>query len=722
MARRPRPRNGSCTTWPSMCRPAGYDSCLGRAAHAFGVDGLYTKGMVGASAQLIYAPLYNAFNPSLPPLPSRLHLPGNLIADAIAAARNTDNSSDLYVAAGGRLYSCRRQPEGWRDRSAGRIEIRCSPPRDRCMRLPPTAPSLSGTQQQRPGILSPLSARPAGTVHRVDRAAADDDRRRCGLAIHRPWLQRQHFFRALRRQACSSSSNSPTTGLWSQRHITLPPSATTKPATPIHSYTTHVQVTDANGQAAANVSVKLTATNVISVYINHLYYIVGPSPIEVTTDVRGTVTIVEATTSLAGTRYQASIASQPAVAVNTMDTAWQRTANGTSVDSLTAAKIVNRDGSTRDFIPGGTSPADLQRVAYSNQSLAQSYNGLVNKPPPTMAQPVPRALAASRGDALAAQGFIDGILVGIGDLGPVAGDRHRGSGPPDRGCRRGRLAPRGGDRRGGLSRHPGLRESGRGGGHLDLQCHQDRGPGHHPVSRIPVRVAGHPGHPQGAQEPVPVPRQAGHRRESNDQGRCQPGVRAAGRPDRELGEHPGLHSDTRRHRRRHPPAAGQNSAPATPRHPSLPRWLRGQLEQSVAGRPGRSGVRRSDQPAGSGRRSARRRRGRDQDGHHRPVQQPQRQRRHQEVPGYRRRHGSEVRGERAGHAAGRVRPADGRHDPHPDRQAGHSYFVLAVQGAYSGRTVIPRRDLSDCGYPGHPHHRLPPARHRSRKATRSPRV
>lgn len=89
---------------PIDVEATGYDLCLGRAAHAFGVDGLYTKGTVGPSAQLIYAPLYNVFSPGMSVLPARLHLPGGLIADAIAAARNPDNSSDLYVAAAGGLY------------------------------------------------------------------------------------------------------------------------------------------------------------------------------------------------------------------------------------------------------------------------------------------------------------------------------------------------------------------------------------------------------------------------------------------------------------------------------------------------------------------------------------------------------------------------------------------------------------------------------------------
>jgi hypothetical protein len=125
---------------------------------------------------------------------------------------------------------------------------------------------------------------------------------------------------------------SPTTKLWNSRNITLPPAATTQPATAIHSYTTHIQVTDASGLQAPNVAVTLTATNVTSVYVNHLYYLIGPSPIQLTTDALGTITIVETTSSLTATRYQISVASQAEIAVNTLDTAWQRNAKYTTTD------------------------------------------------------------------------------------------------------------------------------------------------------------------------------------------------------------------------------------------------------------------------------------------------------------------------------------------------------------------------------------------------------
>lgn len=48
--------------------PGKYSSCLGRRAGQF-VDGLYTTGQVGGSAQFMYQPLYNVFNPNVPACP-----------------------------------------------------------------------------------------------------------------------------------------------------------------------------------------------------------------------------------------------------------------------------------------------------------------------------------------------------------------------------------------------------------------------------------------------------------------------------------------------------------------------------------------------------------------------------------------------------------------------------------------------------------------------------
>jgi hypothetical protein len=89
-------------------------SCLGRCRGGWDVDGLYLAGRIDGEAQLLYAPLYNPFNPMQPRWARHLDIPGKAAADAIAACRNQDNTSDLYVAANGALYyfSASNQNEG----------------------------------------------------------------------------------------------------------------------------------------------------------------------------------------------------------------------------------------------------------------------------------------------------------------------------------------------------------------------------------------------------------------------------------------------------------------------------------------------------------------------------------------------------------------------------------------------------------------------------------
>lgn len=89
-------------------------SCLGRCRGGWDVDGLYLAGQAGGAGQLLYAPLYNPFNPLQPRWARQLEIPGKRAAEALAACRNADNTSDLYVAAHGALYyfSATNQHEG----------------------------------------------------------------------------------------------------------------------------------------------------------------------------------------------------------------------------------------------------------------------------------------------------------------------------------------------------------------------------------------------------------------------------------------------------------------------------------------------------------------------------------------------------------------------------------------------------------------------------------
>lgn len=81
-----------------------YASCLGRSQGGWKVDGLYLAGRIGDTAQLIYAPLYHPFSPSMPATPRRLALPDDRAAGTIAACRNADNTASLFATSGGALY------------------------------------------------------------------------------------------------------------------------------------------------------------------------------------------------------------------------------------------------------------------------------------------------------------------------------------------------------------------------------------------------------------------------------------------------------------------------------------------------------------------------------------------------------------------------------------------------------------------------------------------
>jgi hypothetical protein len=388
---------------------AGDDSCLGRSVGARGADGIYTKGVVGSSPQLNYTPVFNVYG-STSPSPSRFSLPGGLISDAIAAARNPDNTSDLYVAAQGGLYwfASNNQKDG----ATGEL-VMTSPLLAAVRNLYAytadgsiTVWGLNGDDQVF-YLTCPVGQQLTASSWNVPLAILGQ------VDAISPFIDRNYsanMFFAHSASGLVKVVKSPTTGLWSSSNITLAPTAATQPPAAIHSYTTHIQVTDGNGNRAPNVPVTLTATNVTSVYINNLYYLVGPSPIQVTTDMLGTITIVELAESLAGTRYLVSVASQPQIAVNTMDTAWQRNAQYTTVASLQSAQIVNRDGSTTNFVPSNTSQQDLETVAQSNQCLAQAYSKLSSDPAPQ----APAAWAS----AVSAQGLLDAdsILVDFGDL------------------------------------------------------------------------------------------------------------------------------------------------------------------------------------------------------------------------------------------------------------------------------------------------------------------
>jgi hypothetical protein len=351
-----------------------YSSCLGRR-YAQYVDGLYTIGRVDGSPQFQYQPLYNVFNPKVPPSPSLYQLPGGAVPEAVAACRNPDDSTDLYITAAGTLYrlGSRQQQNG-----AVAAPVLSSPRLNGVREL---FAESNGTEVTVWGLNGSnevfYTAAAANQVGSGALAWSNPLPILTGVEQVSPYLDRANrvntFFAHTGRNQLTKAVKSPDTGLWNTWQITLDPPNPNAPAEAFSSYTTRIEVTDTDtGQPAVGVPLTLTAMDVTAAYIDYGYYVLGPSPIQVTTDQTGAVTVVEPVTALAGTRLTAT-AGAAVLDINPMDHAFAKASALTTPAALTAAVITAPDGSTTPLIPPGTDPGLLRAVATGNTQLAQAY-------------------------------------------------------------------------------------------------------------------------------------------------------------------------------------------------------------------------------------------------------------------------------------------------------------------------------------------------------------
>ena len=382
-----------------------YISCLGRKGNqeSYPVDGIYTAGQVGDRAQLIYAPLYNVFDTSQAPNPDRLTLPTNLIPSAIAACRNADNTSDLYAVAGNTLFhfAAANQGDGAVavavaqndlfagvrnlfafDTGEGSVMVWGLNADDQIFYT--TCPQ--GQQESRAAWSYPLPIM-------------------SGVEQLSPFVNRAYsansFFAHTGENKLIKAVKSPHTTMWNRREITLPPPMTTTPAQKYSSYTTQILVHDENNLPLGGVPISISASNVVSVHINHLYYVLSPTPIHVQTDPFGSLIMVEGVHTLAGTRYTIEIEGAT-VTINPMDKAFQKAMTLNSAGALQQATL---PGTARRLVPPDAGDDDLRQVATGLDMLSQAYT----------------SLSASAGAAFAAAPAVhfqnlEGTLVDVGDL------------------------------------------------------------------------------------------------------------------------------------------------------------------------------------------------------------------------------------------------------------------------------------------------------------------
>ena len=426
------PSKSNGTYWvrhdvPVDIESGNYQSCVGRKVKT-SVDGVYTMGKSGTSAQLVYVPIINAFG-SGPPTPSRLSLPGGIAASAIAAARNEvtnptlHGTTNLYAIGNSTLY-CFDAQEQRIDGVVGASVL--------------TNAILAGTSQliamthdgvttlwgrNRSDVVYYTSCStekahvsgswsiPIPILTGIENISAYVNRNDGGNTIFAAGggkLQKLV-------QATATSSK-----LWQVQAITLA-AQSTQPSLSFKSYTTTLQLSNANNIPAQGVSVALSAKSRTPVYINGLYYTLGQVPLNVSTNNNGSLTIVEAITNINGAILAVSAGGAATVSINPMEKTFNKLATLNTKESLKSAAIpqgtkaggVMGPAQSKPFVSASISDDDLSAAAGSMGVLKQAYDGLNSPKVPSAVSR--KALAAPTKSLFSVPG-LDSIEAGAGDL------------------------------------------------------------------------------------------------------------------------------------------------------------------------------------------------------------------------------------------------------------------------------------------------------------------
>jgi hypothetical protein len=341
-------------TLPFDVEQGTYSSCIGRVAHGM-IDGIYTAGTVQSAPQLAYVPMFNLFGDAAP-MPTRLTLPGQTPATAIASMRNLDKFSalygttDLYAIGRSTLYRWAAD-EQLKDGTAGKPIM--------------TNGLLSGTDSltamTHDGIVTLFGKNGSNTVYytscpvlkladsqawsipvpvlsNVERIASFCNVRDGGNTVFAAGGNR--IQRVI--QATNTESK-----IWQSQPITLsaPPQ---QKALSFKSYTTTIKVTDTDGMLSPGTQVTLTTPSRTPVYIEGLYYILSPVPVVLKTNNAGQITIIQTTESIIGAVITATVEGATSI-VNPMEQSFAK------LSALTDRAALRQAQFTTNTIAGGVS-------------------------------------------------------------------------------------------------------------------------------------------------------------------------------------------------------------------------------------------------------------------------------------------------------------------------------------------------------------------------------
>lgn len=362
-----------------------YQSVVGRIPGQ-PIDGIYTAGSTGGKPQLVYEPVINEYGDG-PVLPLRLRLPKDNVPSAIATVRNTYGFSDLFAVGGSTLYYF---PANMQEDNAEPTELI-------------TNELLSGTDTLRimthdgittlwgrnssyavyhlscpaDQLINPSSwSSPMLILSEVEKMSSYVNRADGGNTVFASGKGR------LQRLVQSSAA---TSKAWRAHDITLAASPAQK-AHSFKSYTTSIHVTQLDKELPASKTVvNLSASSRTPVYINGLYYVLSPLPIQVVTDVAGSLTVAEAIDSMHAAILTVSL-DNTTITINPMDHIFSKLTSLNSETKLRDAQFPTQTvaggimGSTEftPLITSSVSDDDVKAGAQGLGLLDNAYSQLQN--------------------------------------------------------------------------------------------------------------------------------------------------------------------------------------------------------------------------------------------------------------------------------------------------------------------------------------------------------
>lgn len=344
------------------------------------VPGIYTFGMIANQQELIFTPEKSVFGGTAPA--SRLNLPAGTTSMTVLKVLN--NLTYVVVAATQGIYIF--SPDNQHDHANPILLI-------------PNSAGMTADQ------LSGISAIAAGTIaNRSVLWMINSQRQLLTLSCEvgqeaqaSSWSTPVPLLSGVESLAfflnSSSASNvlfahtsgqqiiqlqeDPVTQSWSQRSILLPPTDNSD-IYEFNSYTTHLTIKDPSN-SVASVPLTITAATTVVVYVNNVYYVLGPSyRVEVTSNAMGQVTIVQEVSGLSAASYKVQIKGSKTapILIDPMANATQRLSAIRSGSDLSNATMQTSDGTSKPLLSSDVDDKTRDAAADSITKLVNIKNQL----------------------------------------------------------------------------------------------------------------------------------------------------------------------------------------------------------------------------------------------------------------------------------------------------------------------------------------------------------